>query len=96
VVWLLPNLLFAAAALAASGRLAFHNPAEVLIAFGNTFSSPAGVAMLVGGLPVWALPIALALLHYVMVFRGVLFKELTSGAGAGNARLRAFQAQLRG
>ena len=94
VVWLLPNLILAALALGASGRLQFHNPAELLIAFGNTFSSPIGVAGLLTGLPVWSLPIALFVLHYAMIFRGILFRDLTSGTG-GNARLRAFQATLR-
>ena len=93
VVWLLPNLLFAAAALAAGGHLHVHRPAEALILFGNTFSSPAGIASLFLGLPLWSVPIAFAALHFVMVFRGLLFKELVSGGG--NARLRAFQAALR-
>ena len=65
-----------------------------MILFGNTFSSPAGVGKLFQGLPLWSLPIALVALHFVMVFRGLLFKELVSG-GRGNARLRAFQAAMR-
>lgn len=94
VVWLLPNLAFAALALAAGGGLRFERPAEALITFGNTFSSPLGVVGLFSGLPLWSLPLALFGLHYAMIFRGVLFKELTSGTG-GNARLRAFQAHMR-
>jgi hypothetical protein len=95
VFWLLPNVVFAAIALFASGQLrAVHHPAELLIAFGNTFSSPVGVAQVFSGIPLWALPIALAALHYVMVFRGILFHEIVSGTG-GNARLRAFQDALR-
>ena len=94
VIWLLPNIVFAALALYASGRLAVQHPAELLILFGNTFSSPAGVAEIFTGLPRWALPIALVVLHYVMIFRGLLFRDLQ--AGTGNARLRAFQAKLRG
>jgi len=94
VVWLLPNVVFAALALVASGRFDVKHPAEVLILFGSTFSSPAGIASLFIGLPRWALPIALAALHYVMIFRGILFRELVSGGG--NARLRAFQAKMRG
>jgi hypothetical protein len=93
VVWLLPNLLFASAVMAAGGGLHFEKPAEVLIAFGNTFSSPIGVIGLFSGLPLWALPVALFALHYAMVFRGVLFRELVGGGG--NARLRAFQAHMR-
>jgi hypothetical protein len=94
VVWLLPNIVFAALGFAASGRFNVNHPAEVLILFGNTFSSPMGIASIFTGLPYWALPIALFALHYVMIFRGILFRELSSGGG-GNARLRAWQAKLR-
>ncbi|HET6148636.1 MAG TPA: hypothetical protein VFH68_13965 [Polyangia bacterium] len=93
VVWLLPNVVFAAAALAAGGGLHAYGPAELLITFGTTFSSPMGVVGLLVGLPRWSLPIALFGLHYVMIFRGLLFAALTSGTG--NARLRAFQAASR-
>jgi hypothetical protein len=93
IAWLLPNLVFAAAALAAGGGLHFERPAEVLLAFGNTFSSPLGVLGLFAGLPLWSLPLALFAVHYVMIFRGILFREL-SGSG-GNTRLRAFQAHMR-
>ena len=93
VVWLLPNILFAALGLFASGRLNVKHPAELLILFGATFSSPVGVAQIFTGLPVWSLPIALFVLHYAMIFRGILYRELVSGGG--NARLRAFQAKMR-
>ena len=93
VTWLLPNIVFAALVLAAGGGLHFERPAEVLLAFGNTFSSPIGVIGLFAGLPLWALPVALFGLHYAMIFRGILFRELTGGGG--NARLRAFQAHMR-
>ena len=94
IVWLLPNILFAALGLVASGRFKVKHPAEVLILFGNTFSSPEGIAQIFTGLPTWALPIALFVLHYAMIFRGILFRELVSGGG--NTRLRAFQAKMRG
>jgi hypothetical protein len=93
VVWLLPNIVFATLAFVAAGRLDVSHPAEVLILFGNTFSSPMGIAGIFTGLPIWALPIALFVLHYVMIFRGILFRELVSGGG--NTRLRAWQAKLR-
>ncbi len=93
VVWLLPNIVFAALILAAGGGLHFQRPAEVLLAFGNTFSSPIGVLGLFAGLPLWGLPLALFGVHYAMIFRGLLYREL-SGSG-GNARLRAFQAHMR-
>ncbi|HET9953029.1 MAG TPA: hypothetical protein VFQ61_00925 [Polyangiaceae bacterium] len=78
-VWLLPNLLFAAAWLGAAGALDVRHPVELLILFGNTFSSPLQIAQVFGRLPLWALPIELIGLHYVMVFRGLLFRALASG-----------------
>jgi hypothetical protein len=93
VVWMLPNLVFAALALGVTGQLDVEHPAELLLVFGGFFSSPLEAGMLLARLPVWAWPLGLAGLHYVMVFRGVLFAELDSGAD--NPRLRAFRAQLR-
>lgn len=94
VAWLLPNVLFAAIALAASGLLQkISHPAEALIVFGSIFSF-GGIAAVFLSIPRWSLPIALLALHYVMIFRGLLFRELVSGGG--NARLRAFQAKMRG
>jgi hypothetical protein len=93
VVWLLPNVVFAGVALALSGQLAVQEPAELLVIFGRLFSSPLSAASLLLAFPRWAIPIAIVALHYLMVFRGVLFAELSSGGG--NARLRAFQASMR-
>jgi hypothetical protein len=93
VVWMLPNLVFASVALAATGQLQVEHPAELLLVFGGFFSSPLGAGLLLAQLPIWALPLVLAGIHYVMVFRGMLFAELD--AGADNPRLRAFRAQLR-
>ncbi len=93
VVWLLPNVLFAAVALWAAGLLQrISHPAEGLIVFGSIFSVT-GLVQVFAGIPRWSLPIALAGVHYVMIFRGILFRELVSGGG--NARLRAFQAKMR-
>lgn len=94
VVWLLPNVLFAALALLPTGQLAVEHPIEILLVLGQIFSSPSGAAALFTGLPPYTWPVALFALHYVMVFRGILFKELS--AGAGNARLRAFRAKMQG
>lgn len=94
LVWLLPNIVFAALFLMPTGRLAVNHPIELLLVFGSTFSSPAGMASLATGWPVWVWPLTLFGLHYVMVFRGLLFRELSSGAGS--SRLRAFRAKMRG
>ena len=94
VVWLLPNVLFAAVALWAAGLLqGISHPAEGLIVFGSIFSV-GGLLQIFAGIPRWSLPIALVALHYVVIFRGILFRELVSGGG--NTRLRAFQAKMQG
>lgn len=93
VSWFLPNLVFAAIPLWASGRLNVQHPAEFLILFGSVFSSPTGAFSMLFGVPVWAIPIALFGFHFVMVFRGILFRELSSGGNS--ARMRAFRARMR-
>ena len=94
VVWLLPNSCSPRSALRPSGRVAVNHPAELLILFGDPSRHRRASRRSSPGLPRWSLPIALFVLHYVMIFRGLLFRELQSGGG--NTRLRAFQAKLRG
>ncbi len=93
LVWLLPNLVFASLLLLPTGQLTVEKPAELLLVFGATFSSPMGLGAMVTAWPVWAWPLILFGLHYAMVFRGLLFRELSQGGG--NARLRAFRAKMR-
>jgi hypothetical protein len=93
VAWLLPNVLFAALPLWAAGGLHVSHPVELLILFGYIFSSPKGAIALLLSSPLWAIPLAIVAGHAAMIFRGVLFRELSSGAG--NARLRAFRARMR-
>lgn len=92
VVWLLPNVVLAGLALWFAGGLQVTHPAQVLIAFGSTFSSPAGVVSVLLGGPLWTWPLLIMVAHVAMIFRGVLFRELSSGGG--NARLRAFRARM--
>jgi hypothetical protein len=93
LVWLLPNLAFAAIALGATGQLRVQHPGELLVVFGSFFSSPLTALGVIAGIPPWAWALALIGVHFVMVFRGTLFAALVSGGG--NARLRAFQAAQR-
>jgi hypothetical protein len=95
VVWLLPNLVFASLLLLPTGRLAVEHPAELLLVFGSTFSSPLGLAGMIAAWPMWSWPLILFGLHYAMVFRGILFQKLSSGSD-NNARLRAFRAKMNG
>lgn len=94
VVWLLPNIVFASLLLLPTGRLAVNHPAELLLVFGSTFSSPLGLVTMVAAWPPWTWPLILFGLHYAMVFRGLLFQKLSSGSD--NARMRAFRAKMNG
>jgi len=92
--WFLPNLLFGVALLAlALGRSAFNfeTLSQTLPAL---FSLQTGYSLgnsLARFSDLWALPLVLALVHYAMVFRGLLFQEITSG----NWKSRAFRARTR-
>jgi hypothetical protein len=92
VTWLLPNVIFAAIAFAPIGMLDVRHPAELLVLFGSTFSSPGGIAALFSRIPIWGMPIALVGLHFVMVFRGLLFHALVSGYA--NPRMRDFRKKM--
>jgi hypothetical protein len=95
VAWFLPNLIFALIVLAPTGGLAVSRPGELLLVFSQLFS-PAGVAQIFAKFVFWGfprvllLPLVLLFLHYVMVFRGLLFEGLTSGG----SRRRDWQARL--
>jgi hypothetical protein len=89
LAWLLPNLVFAALLLAPSGQLAVGHPGELLVLFAHFFSR-GGVLWSVAQAPLWLIPLLLLVLHYAMVFRGLLFLELSSG----NPRQRAFRARM--
>lgn len=78
VAWFLPNLLFWVVLLAPTGALHVQQPGELLLLFGGSFSL-GGMAQILSAFPLWALPILLLFLHYVMVFRGLLFQGLSSG-----------------
>jgi hypothetical protein len=91
LTWFLPNLLLAALLLAPSGLLRVDRPGELLLVFSSVFS-PSGLLRVVAALPPWSWPLLLLFLHFVMVFRGLLFLELESG----NARQRAFRARMGG
>jgi hypothetical protein len=88
--WLLPNLVFMAAMLAPTGLLRVEQPAELLLLFGN-FYSPGTIMKASFMLPPWSWPLLLAGVHFVMVFRGILFEELSTS----NPRARAWAARAR-
>jgi hypothetical protein len=88
--WLGPNLVFAAVILWATGSLTFDSPRELIGRV--TMLSPYGVLGLIGGTPIWTKALLIVFVHYVMVFRGLLFRELSSGS----TRMRAFRRRMNG
>ena len=87
--WLLPNVLFAAALLAPLGLL--HGPAGLIILNVSELLSPSndgmGLFRLFSRAPIYLQLPMLLFVHWVMVFRGLLFAELTRG-GARQRALR--------
>jgi hypothetical protein len=87
--WFPPNLVFAFVILWATRSLTFSSPGALLLSLAQ-LGSAGGVLGFIGGAPLWMAPLLIVFVHYVMVFRGLLFRELTSGS----QRMRAFQRRM--
>jgi hypothetical protein len=90
VAWFLPNIVLAVIVFLPSGQLAVSHPGELLLLFPHVFSW-SGVKVAIFAAPLWTVPLLL-LLHYAMIFRGLLYVELSSG----NPRMREFRARAAG
>jgi len=88
VAWFVPNLVFAAVILWATGLLSFTSMGANLTMFG-LLGSPSGILLLMLGAG-WTAPLLIAFVHYVMVFRGLLYLELSSGS----SRMRDFRRRM--
>jgi hypothetical protein len=91
VAWFVPNLLFAFFILAATGSLAAGSPGELLMRLAR-LGSVDGVLQFIGAAPGWMAPFLIAFVHFAMVFRGLLFRELSGGS----SRMRAFRRRMEG
>jgi hypothetical protein len=89
--WFLPNIVFAIVILAATGVLRVSEPGELLIRLAQV-GSVGGLVSLVVRAPYWMMPLLILFVHYAMVFRGLLFRELTGGS----SRMRAFRRRMEG
>jgi hypothetical protein len=92
VEWFIPNLIFGVALLALALGPAAFNFETLSQTLPGLFSLQTGYSLGVslarfGGW--WTLPLILALAHYAMVFRGLLFQEIAGG----NWKVRAFRAR---
>jgi hypothetical protein len=87
--WFPPNLVFAFVILWATGALDLSSPGALLVTLA-ALGSAGGVLDFIGGAPMWMAPLLIVFVHYVMVFRGLLFRELTTGS----TRMRAFRRSM--
>ena len=86
--WFPPNLVFALVFLWATGALSFSSPGALLVRLASLGSG--GIVGFVVQAARWKLPLLIVFIHYVMVYRGLLFQELV----AGSSRMRDFQRRM--
>jgi hypothetical protein len=89
VAWFAPNLLFAIVILWSTGSLTLSSPGAFLVQL-SALGSIGGILQVIEGAPLWMAPLLIVFVHYVMVFRGLLFRELSSGS----TRMRAFRRHM--
>ncbi len=89
IEWFIPNLLFGAALLALVVGVRGLDAQTLMLQLPSLFSLEGAYllapSLLSGGSSLWLAPVVLALTHYVMVFRGVLFQELRGGGWRARA-----------
>jgi hypothetical protein len=95
IEWFLPNLLFGIALLALVVGIHGLDAKTLMVTLPGLFTLQGAYrlapALLAVPGAVWVAPLVLALCHYAMVFRGVLFKEIQGGGW----RARAFRSAFR-
>ncbi len=75
--WLAPSALMAAVVLAPTGMIHRGPVAETVLSLQNVFSLN-GLALTILTIPLWLAPVMMLFITWAMVFRGLLFTELTS------------------
>jgi hypothetical protein len=95
IEWFVPNVLFGVLLIGIVYGGEALNAQTLMTTLPGLFSLQGGYQLapqlLFGGRPMWLWPIVLAIVHYAMVYRGVLFRELAGGGW----RVRAFRARTR-
>lgn len=89
VEWFIPNVVLGAGLLGLAFGVGALRTHELMISLPSLFSLEGayqlGPALLSGGASLWRAPILLAGCHFAMVFRGLLFQELSTGGWRGRA-----------
>jgi hypothetical protein len=75
--WLGPTVLMAAVVLAPAGMIHRGPAAEMLLTLQQVFSLN-GLALAILRIPLWLAPVMMLFISWAMVFRGLLFLELSS------------------
>jgi hypothetical protein len=95
IEWFLPNIVFGVLIVGIAYGGEALNPETLMTTLPGLFSLQGGYQLapqlLSGGRPLWLWPILLAMVHYAMVYRGVLFRELSTGGW----RVREFRSWQR-
>ena len=89
IEWFVPNLLFGVALLGLVFGAGAYQARFLIIALPSLFSLEGAFqlapALLGRGDALWVAPLVLALCHYAMVFRGLLFQEIARGGWRARA-----------
>lgn len=85
--WLLPNIVLGALLIApVTGLLTTEIGGRLVLL--STFFSATGIITLLTAVPLWLKPIMLLYIHFAMVWRGLLFEELSSGISTRQRAIR--------
>ncbi len=89
--WFGPNLVLAFVFFWATGNLDFSSFGELVVRL-SALASVQGVLTLILGAAgqLWKIPLLIVFVHFAMVFRGLLYKEL----GTGSSRMRDFRRRM--
>jgi hypothetical protein len=91
VAWFGPNLVLAFVFFWATGNLDFSSFGDLVVRL-SALASVQGVLLLILGAAghLWKIPLLIIFVHFAMVFRGLLYREL----GTGSTRMRDFRRRM--
>jgi hypothetical protein len=93
VAWFVPNIVLAVVFLGLTGTVDLSSTAAFATQLSGLASAQGVVFIIAGTLrQPWKIPVLIAFVHFAMVFRGLLYKELSQGS----SRMRAFRRRLDG
>ncbi len=88
IEWFVPNLLFGVALIALVSGVRGLDARTLMVSLPSLFSLEGAYLLaptLLSGSSLWLAPLVLALTHYAMIYRGVLFQEIQGGGWRARA-----------